>query len=300
MAMADARFAPWRKQRVGRWEFTDWQRHLGLLGVALLLLFALSAPDVSDIIAIWVRTGAFHHCLLLPFIIAWLVWQRRSALALLAPEFARAGCVIVAIGAGLWLLGAAAYVGVLRQAGFVVCAQGLCVALLGLPVARALIFPLGYMLFLIPAGSEFEPYLQTITAKMAVALLHLSGTAATLEGVFIATPAGLFRVAEACSGTAFLLAMAAYAALVCALCFKSWLRRTAFVLAAMIAAVFANGLRAYAVMELANRTSIDNPIVGNHLVYGWLLFAAVVALLMSANAPRRRMRRQHARAAAPS
>lgn len=259
---------------------SPWLRHLLILSGMALLLLLLCRQDVLAIIDIWSRTGAFHHCFLIPPILAWLVWQRRPVLALLTPEYALSGVGLVALGALLWLAGAAGYVALFRQAGLVIAGQGLVIALLGIPVARALAFPLVFALFLIPAGSEFEPILQLMTADIAVFLLHLVDTPALLEGVFIATPAGLFRVAEACSGTAFLLAMAAYAMLVAAMCFESWRRRILFMAAAMLAALLTNGIRAFGIMQLANLTSIHNPAVQDHVVYGWLLFALVLGLLM--------------------
>ncbi len=261
---------------------SDWARHLLMLSGAVLVLLALSWSDVAAIVDIWSRTGAFHHCFIIPPILGWLVWQRRLVLERLSPEFSLWGAVVVGLGALLWLAGAAAYIALFRQAGTVIVAQGLVIALLGMPAARALAFPLFFALFLIPVGSEFEPWLQLVTADIAVFLLHIVGTGAVMEGVFIATPAGLFRVAEACSGTAFLLAMAAYALLVAAMCFASWRRRVVFVAAAMFAAILTNGIRAFGVMELANLTSIHNPVVEDHVLYGWLLFALVLALLMGA------------------
>ena len=78
-------------------------------------------------------------------------------------------------------------------------------------VIAGLLFPLSYMLFLVPFGDELIPALQTITARLTVALTHLSGIKADIDGVFINTPVGLFEVAEACSGVKFLIAMAALA-----------------------------------------------------------------------------------------
>lgn len=264
-------------QRGGR---TLWQRHLGLLGFAFICLAILAGDDALGIMAVWSRTGAFHHCFLIPPIIGWLIWQKRDALRAVQPEFSLAGCGIVGAGSLLWLVGAAGFIDLFRQAAFVICAVGLVVALLGRPIAKLLVFPLGYAIFLVPVGSEFEPTFQLITARISVVLLHAAGVPATLEGVFIATPIGLFRVAEACSGTGFLLAMAAYAALVCHLCFTSPIRRTVFASIAMLLALLANGVRAWAVMFIANHSNMANPIVADHILYGWLLFAVVLLLLM--------------------
>ncbi|MFT3967856.1 MAG: archaeosortase/exosortase family protein, partial [Sphingobium sp.] len=142
-----------------------WPRHLLLLVLAMLSLLILDAEDVAAIVDIWFRTGAFHHCFLIPPILVWLVWQRRGLLAGLTPEYSFRGVALLMLGGMLWLAGAAGYVAILRQAGLILSAQGLVIALLGIPAARALAFPLAFSLFLIPAGSEFEPVLQTITAS---------------------------------------------------------------------------------------------------------------------------------------
>ena len=104
--------------------------------------------------------------------------------------------------------------------------QGAVVACLGRDVARGLLFPLAYALFLIPLGAELVPAMQTLTAQMVTGLLALTGVPAHLEGVFITTPVGYFEVAEACAGVRFLVAMAAFGALVANVCFKAWPRRS--------------------------------------------------------------------------
>src|SRR5690606_10682622 len=112
-------------------------------------------------------------------------------------------------------------------------------------VAAGLVFPLGYMLFLVPFGDELVPSLQAFTATMAVALTHASGVPAAVDGMFIDTPAGLFEVAEACSGVKFLVAMVALGALVAHLCFRSPARRALFMAAAIVVPILANGVRAW-------------------------------------------------------
>src|SRR3546814_14683476 len=71
--------------------------------------------------------------------------------------------------------------------------QGAVGAALGEKLVRALLFPLGYALLLVPFGEELVPLLQTFTAHISVVLLHLSGIAAEMQGVFITTKAGFFE-----------------------------------------------------------------------------------------------------------
>lgn len=263
-------------------EAARWRYHLVLLAGAWVAIGLLFAPDIADMVASWSRTGAFNHCFLIGPIAAWIVWRRRIVLARMAPEFSAAGVVLVLVAGLIWTAGEAGHVALLRQAAAVIAAQGAVVALLGRAVSRALLFPLVFSLFLIPAGSELEPLLQHGTARAAVALLALAGTSADLQGVVIETQAGVFRVAEACSGVGFLLAMSAFALLVGLLCFRTPMRRVIFFGLAVGAALVANVLRAFLIMEAANRFGISHPFVSDHLIYGWLLFALVLVLLFGA------------------
>jgi exosortase len=123
--------------------------------------------------------------------------------------------------------------------------------MLGERAALGLLFPLAYMGFLVPFGDEAIPMLQTVTAKITIALVHISGIKAQIDGVFIATPAGLFEVAEACSGVKFLVAMIAFGALAAHVCFVSWARRAGFMALCIVAPILANGVRAWGTVYLA-------------------------------------------------
>ncbi|PKP99947.1 MAG: EpsI family protein, partial [Alphaproteobacteria bacterium HGW-Alphaproteobacteria-13] len=186
-------------------------------------------------------------------------------------------------GAGLlWLVGDAAGVALFRQLALVLMLQGAVAAVLGEKLVRALLFPLAYALLLVPFGEELVPLLQVFTAHISVALLGLTGIPAQMEGVFITTPAGLFEVAEECSGVAFLIAMLAYAVFAAHLCFKSWTRRILFVVGALAATVLANALRAWGTMAAAEVWGIEAAGGIDHIVYGWVFFGLVILLVMLA------------------
>ncbi|MDB5719039.1 MAG: xrtA [Sphingomonas bacterium] len=262
-----------------------WRRHLCVLAGAAMAILLLFRGDAADMVGLWWNSSTFNHCLFVLPIIGWLVWQRIPALAALRPRAWAPGLLIAAAGAFGWLLGDAAGVALARQAGVVMMIQGAVVACLGPAVARGLLFPLAYALFLVPAGEELVPMLQTLTAKMCMALLALVGVPAHIEGVFITISNGYFEVAEACSGVKFLVAMAAYSALVANVCFRSALRRTLFVAAALALPIVANGLRAWGTIYVAHLTDSDFAAGFDHVVYGWVFFAVVLIALMGAAWP---------------
>ncbi|MCF8707985.1 exosortase A [Rhizorhapis sp. SPR117] len=262
-----------------------WPTHLVGLALVAAMFLLLFAGDVADIVSIWWNVSTFGHCLLIPLILFWLVEQRLHELRQLTPVAWWPGLIWAAAGAFCWLLGDAASVALARHLGLVVMLQGAVITMLGPQVSRGLAFPIFYALFLVPFGEEFVPVLQTITAHLSMLFLDWSGIPAHLSGVFITTPSGYFEVAEACSGAKFLIAMAAYAALVCNVCFKSWSRRIAFMSAALVIAVIANGVRAFGTIYIADRISIDFATSFDHVIYGWIFFAIILALVMTMGWP---------------
>ena len=259
---------------------SPWRAHLAALGLVCLLLLALLHRDAAHIVSIWWNDATFNHCFLVLPLIGWLVAQRWPQVRQLQPAAWWPGLVPVGIGAIGWLLGEAGGVAFARHAGLVLMLQGAVIALLGRNVARGLAFPIFYALFLVPAGEALVPAMQTLTAKIATVLLGFSGVPAHLEGVFITTPAGYFEVAEACAGARFLIAMIAFGALVANVCYRSWRRRAAFLAVAIVVPVVANGIRAWATIYVAERTSITWAAGFDHVVYGGIFFALVIALIL--------------------
>ncbi len=258
-----------------------WSSHLLFLGIAWLAIFALFARDVADMAGIWWNASTFNHCLLIGPIIVWLVLQRKDEVAQVQPQTWLPGAAFLFVASCVWMLGEAAGVAQFRHIGLVLMLQASVLTLLGPNVTRAVLFPLFYMCFLVPAGEELVPLLQTITAKMCMALLWLFGVPAHINGIFITIPNGYFEVAEACSGVKFLIAMVAYGALVSNICFKRWTRRVGFMAVAVIVPIIANGLRAFGTIYVAHLTTVESAAGFDHVVYGWFFFAIVMALVMA-------------------
>jgi exosortase A len=259
-----------------------WRVHLAGLVTLWAFLLILFRGDAADIVRIWAESTTFNHCFFILPLIGWLVWQRMPELRQLEPGSWAPGLVPVGLGAAAWLLGEAGSLGSARHFGLVLMLQGAAIACLGKAVSRGLAFPIFYAFFLLPFGEEAVPFLQTITAKLSMAFLGLAGVPATIDGIFITTPAGYFRVAEACSGVQFLIAMLAYGALVANTCFSSWRRRALFMLAALLIPILANGLRAAGTIVIAGEAGVEFAKGFDHVFYGWIFFGIVIGLLMAA------------------
>lgn len=268
VALAHHRVAPWRGALIS----------LGAVAAALLLL---AAGDWAAMADQWWNSSTYNHILFIPLIIAWLVQLRREELSRLEPRSWWPGLLFLAGALFLWVLGRFAGVNLVSQFAAVAMLVAVVPLMLGPRVTAGLAFPLAYALFLVPFGDELVPALQTITAKIVIALTHLSGVDAVIEGVFIDTPAGLFEVAEACSGVKFLVAMIALGVLVAHVCFVSWRRRALFMAAAILLPIIANAVRAWGTIYIAQFAGVEFAAGFDHIFYGWIFFALVVALLLA-------------------
>lgn len=257
-----------------------WRVGLRRLALAWLAIMLLYPRDVFDMVSIWWNVSTYNHILVIPPVIAWLVAQRRDQLAQLRPQPWLWGLAPLAGASLFWILGDAADANIVRQFALVAMLQSSVLAVLGHRIARAMLFPLAYGLFLVPFGEELVPHLQLLTADMAMALLDVSGVPAHLQGVFITTPTGYFEVAEACSGVKFLIAMTAFGVLVANVCFLSWRRRIAFVALSIVVPILANGVRAWGTIYIASVRGNDFAAGFDHVFYGWFFFAAVLALTL--------------------
>jgi exosortase A len=263
-------------------DIAKWRAPLITLAATLAAILVLFAHDARGMASQWWNSSTYQHCLFILPITAWLLWQRRHEVAEITPGAWLPGLILVALAAFGWLIGEAGGASLIRHAALIAMIQATILTILGPAVTRANLFPIFYLIFLIPFGDVFVPPLQNVTASMSMALLHLSGIPARIDGVFITISNGWFEVAEACSGVKFLVAMVAYGALVAHVCFISWPRRIAFMALCIAAPILANGIRAFATIYAAHLTSVETATGFDHIVYGWFFFAAVMVLVMLA------------------
>ena len=258
-----------------------WRAPLAALLGALAILAVLTAREWGEMFHQWWDIDTYNHILLVPLIVGWLVWLKADELAAMAPRPSAWGLGVVAAGLALWLVGRVTEINLFAQAGAVGAIQGAVIAVLGVRVCVLLALPLAYLAFLVPFGDEIIPFLQAITAEMAIALTLFSGVPAQIDGIYIDTPAGLFIVAEACSGVKFLIAMVTLAVLIAFTRFESWGRRGMLMVAAVIIPVLANGVRAWGTIYIAQFAGVEFAAGFDHIFYGWIFFALVVAVILA-------------------
>lgn len=255
------------------------RKALWTLTLLLIVYAAVFWSSLMSMAAIWWRSETYAHGMLIPLISLWLIIRKRSHLTTLetGPDWA---ALIPLLGLCLvWLLGRAADVLAVEQMATTLILITLVIVALGRTVARALAFPLAYLIFAVPFGDQLTPYLQQITADITVKTLKLSGVPVYFNGFLIEIPTGRFEVAEACSGLRYLIASVAIGTLYAHLTYRSLHKRLVFIAASVLVPILANGIRAYLIVMIAHLSDMKYATGIDHLIYGWLFFGLVVMLM---------------------
>lgn len=259
----------------------------GSLGARCLLLF-VAAAVLLVIHATTVESALFWRhpsgdpyrvTVLVPFVVAWLVWSRRSRLLDLPATTWWPGLLALAGASALWLLADLSDINAVRQIAVVVMVQALVATLLGPAIARALAFPLLYLFFAVDVFDPLVDPLMQWTAGLGVLALRLTGIPVVLDGLTFVTSFGRWLVTETCSGVDYLLVFAMAATVFASMAFRSAWRRISFVLAALAAAVLANGFRTWGIVFAAY---LNNGVDNGHDLIGRISFAVLLILLFAA------------------
>ncbi len=269
--------APFAPARV---EASPWAPALMRISLAWAILFAVTFTEWREMAHQWWDIDTYNHVLLVPPLLGWLVWLRRDELGRITPTGWWPGLGWVGAGLAALIAGRAGEINLVAHGGALMLLQGALLTLVGLRAGFLLAFPLFYSFFLVPFGDELIPALQQLTARMTVSLVEWSGVPAVVDGLTIDTPGGKFVVAEECSGVKFLIAMVALSVLVGWTAFASWKRRIVLVAGAALVSILANGVRAWGTIYVAQYVGAERAGGFDHIVYGWVFFAVVVAAVL--------------------
>ena len=144
------------------------------VGVALWIV-AWHVEAVSRMAGVWWRSDTYAHGLIVYPVSIWLIWRKRALLRALPVAPCFWALVPIALAAFIALLGNLGGVEAARQFGPVAMIPLAAVAILGVPISRAIAFPLAFTLLAIPVGDFMLPLLMQHTADFTVAALRATG-----------------------------------------------------------------------------------------------------------------------------
>jgi len=257
-----------------------WAYAIAVIAAAMLAICLIFRDDVAGAVRVWIGSATYNHCFLIIPIALYMIWQRRTDVASLAPKPELRALLLVLLFSLGWL--AASVFDVLEARQFMILSmiQAVLLCVLGGEVYRRLLAPFLYLYFLVPSGEFLVPTLQDFTAQFSVLGLQLLGIPVFSDGVFIEVPAGQFEVAEACAGLRFLIAAIAFGVFYATEIYQSWTRRIVFIALSIVVPVIANGFRALGLIAAAQAFGNAAAIEADHVTYGWIFFSLVLVALI--------------------
>jgi EpsI family protein len=257
---------------------------------ALLLVAAIGIciiayqSTVSDLIDLWNFAGStgYAHGGLLFLLGAYLALERwREVRPPLAPSVA--GVLLVLVLSVAWLLAGLVFVQVLQQLALLALLPAVFWALFGLRGFSSLAFPLVLPIFGLPFWEVLnQNELQVLTAAAVEQLLAASGVPVSRDSVLLHIPAGVFRVAENCSGMRQLVVSVPVAAVAA---YLAGFRPGGIAIFAFVGgcvALLVNTLRIYVVVLAGHLTEMQHYLVTeDHIALGWVMFAIAITALVA-------------------
>ena len=250
-----------------------------LVAALLFWLFTWYGDTTLSTLAIWHRSETYAHGYLIFPISAYLIWTRRREVLRIQPTPSALGILsLIALGV-LWLIGSSVEALVVSQYALVAMVPAIVWSVLGYRVSTALLFPLLFLLFAVPAGDFLLAPMMNFTADFTVTALRITGIPVFREGLFFTVPTGSWSVVEACSGLRYLIASLTLGCLFSYLTYRSLWRRLVFIGLSIIVPIIANGFRAYMIVMIGHLSNNRLAAGVDHVIYGWVFFGFVIMLL---------------------
>jgi exosortase len=241
---------------------------------------------------LWERAVApdsyYSHAPLIPFISGYLIWRRREVFSNPSLAGNLQGLIIIVIALVTHL--GSALLDVYFTSGFSIAALffGLTLFLFGRPVARQVLFPLGFLLFMFPLPSaaleSVSVPMKLFATKAGAATLSIFGVPVLQEGYQLHFTSDSLVIGNPCSGLRSLIALTALGALFAYLQRGPASKRLALFLAAAPIALIANILRVTMLAFVANHFGSQAATGAFHDVSGFMVFAIALASLYGVGA----------------
>jgi len=213
-------------------------------GLLISLLALLYYSVVLEMAQQWWDDPDYSHGFLVPIISLYFAWGKREKLVNLPRHPDRWGLFILMAGSGLLILGNAGAEFFLMRSSLIVVITGLIVLLLGWDYLKELLFPVGFLVFMIPLPAiVFNAIafpLQLFAAKVATFCLLNMSIPVLREGNLITLSTTIMDVTEACSGIRSLLTLITLGTLFAYIKERTYLKRSLIIASTIPIAIIAN------------------------------------------------------------
>ena len=248
------------------------------------MLVTLFYDGLKPLVETWATREEYGHGFALPFVAAFLIWQKRHLLERIPFEGSWTGLLVLLAGIALYFAGELSTLYIIVQYSFLVVLGGLILALTGWRAFKIICVPLLILFFAIPLPSflyqGLSSQLQLISSQIGVALIRLFDVSVFLQGNVIDLGSYKLQVAEACSGLRYLFPLMALAFIAAYLYQGAFWKRAVIFLSSIPITILMNSFRIGMIGVLVDRRGVSMAEGFLHDFEGWVIFMACTAVLV--------------------
>jgi len=253
--------------------------------ILLMLIGWLYVPILVPLVRQWWIDPNFSHGFFVPLFSGFVVWQKRLQLASIPRVPSSWGLAVILVAVFTLVLGVFGAELFFSRVSLLMLIGGLVIFFLGWQMLRAILFPLLFLILMIPIPSiifnQITFPLQLLASKVASTVLPLAGVPVLREGNVIGLPLMQLEVAEACSGIWSLLSLATLTIIYGYLMESRIWIRVLLAIASVPIAVAANSFRIVGTGLLVQYWDPEKAEGFFHLFSGWLIFVMSLAMLFA-------------------
>jgi len=259
-------------------------RAIFVLLVSVCCAAFLYGASIEHLVTIWWTSEAYQPLFVVPLLSLYFAWRRREVLAAtpVAPCYWALPLLVGAVA--LWAVSNAAFIAFGEFVALVLMIHALVLAVLGIRMYRALLLPLWFLCLAVPLGDNLFPPLLSLTVYLSTLGLRLTGAQAVADGSILVTETGRYGVIYECSSLPFIVGNLIVSVVFAELVFEGRRKRSIYIAAGILVALFANVLRIVSVIRLTEISNGAIGLVSAHSVYGWVLFLCVTLAQMRVGA----------------
>ena len=248
-----------------------------------ILLFFVYRTSLVYLFAKW-QDEDFTYCYIIPFIVLYLIWEKRERLAALPSLPSWKGLYLLIPGLLLFWLGELGGEFTMLFLSLWLVIVSLCWLHLGWRKLTLIAFPLVYGLSsFVPPNALYLPLtfrLKLISSQIGVKLMQLYGLSAYREGNVIDLGFTQLQVVDACSGLRYVIPLFLMGVLLAYYYQASMWKKIVLVVSTIPISVLTNSLRIASVGILYQFMGAAAAEGFFHDFSGWFIFIAGLALLL--------------------
>ena len=232
----------------------------------------------------WTPETNYEHAKLIPLIVAFLVWHDRDKLQRAPVGSSRWGWLFIGFGIFLFFAGARTLQARLSLTALPFILFGLVLYVWGRKVARVLLFPIAFLLFMVPLNflTQATVPLQFFETRVASGICTVIGIHVNSLGSVMTAADNSFRfqVDEGCSGIRSLMAIAMISAIYGHMTQDRLWKKLLIFSGAIVFAIVGNAGRLVSIVLVARFFGQDLAGGPYHAISGYLSFPFALAAMV--------------------